>query len=318
MTAASPDRAAGARMYRAIGVLLAVASILAFSVRPIFIKLAYSYVTDPVTLLALRMLFSMPFLIVAAIWMQRGSRIRWTRKDLVAVFLLGCLGYYLASFLDFLGLQYVTAGVGRLILFVYPTLVVLLSAWFLKKPPTRRELVALAVTYAGVALVASRFIGGENANFFLGALLVFGSAAAYAVYLVVGSHVVHRVGSMRFAAYATSVAGLLAILQFFAVRPIEALDLPWQVYGLAILIAVVSTVIPIFMTAEALRRIGANEVAMIGALGPVSAIILGYLGLDETLTPVQIAGAALVLGGVLLVTLKPSPQGLGRNAQGNQ
>ena len=305
MTSMPRDRAASARFYRAIGVLLAVGAILAFSVRPIFVKLAYSYVSDPVTLLALRMLFSMPFLIAAAIWMQRGSRMHWTRKDLVAVFLLGCLGYYLASFLDFLGLQYVTAGVGRLILFVYPTLVVLLSAWFLKKPPTRRELIALAVTYAGVALVASRYLGGDNANFFLGALLVFGSAIAYAVYLVVGSHVVHRVGSMRFAAYATSVAGLLAILQFFAIRPIEALDLPWQVYGLAILIAVVSTVIPIFMTAEALRRIGANEVAMIGALGPVSAIILGYLGLDETLTLVQIAGAALVLGGVLLVTLKP-------------
>ena len=306
MTSMPRDRAAGARFYRAVGVLLAVGAILAFSVRPIFVKLAYSYVSDPVTLLALRMLFSMPFLIAAAIWMRRGSRMHWTRKDLVAVFLLGCLGYYLASFLDFLGLQYVTAGVGRLILFVYPTLVVLLSAWFLKKPPTGRELIALAVTYAGVALVASRYIGGDNANFFLGALLVFGSAIAYAVYLVVGSHVVHRVGSMRFAAYATSVAGLLAILQFFAIRPIEALDLPWQVYGLAILIAVVSTVIPIFMTAEALRRIGANEVAMIGALGPVSAIILGYLGLDETLTLVQIAGAALVLGGVLLVTLKPS------------
>ena len=306
MTSMPRDRAASARFYRAVGILLAVGAILAFSVRPIFVKLAYSYVTDPVTLLALRMLFSMPFLIAAAIWMQRGSRMHWTRKDLVAVLLLGCLGYYLASFLDFLGLQYVTAGVGRLILFVYPTLVVLLSAWFLKKPPTGRELIALAVTYAGVALVASRYIGGDNANFFLGALLVFGSAIAYAVYLVVGSHVVHRVGSMRFAAYATSVAGLLAILQFFAVRPVEALDLPWQVYGLAILIAVVSTVIPIFMTAEALRRIGANEVAMIGALGPVSAIILGYLGLDETLTLVQIAGAALVLGGVLLVTLKPS------------
>jgi len=302
----SSQRATGAGMYRAIGILLAVGSILAFSVRPIFIKLAYAYVTDPVTLLALRMLFSMPFLLAAALWMTRGSRMRWTRKDLAAVFLLGCLGYYLASFLDFLGLQYVTAGVGRLILFVYPTIVVLLSAWFLKKPPTRRDLIALVITYAGVALVVSRVAGGDNANFILGALLVFGSAVAYAVYLVVGSHVVHRVGSMRFAAYATSVAGMLAILQFFALRPMSALDLPWQVYGLAVLIAVVSTVIPIFMTAEALRRIGANDVAMIGALGPVSAIFLGYLGLDETLTPVQMGGAALVLMGVLLVTLKPS------------
>ncbi|HEY7689502.1 MAG TPA: DMT family transporter [Dongiaceae bacterium] len=306
MTGKSGEPASGAGMYRAVGVALAVASILAFSVRPVMIKIAYSYVTDPVTLLALRMLFSMPFLLAAAWWLTRGTRAYMTGRDMIAVFLLGCLGYYLASFLDFLGLQYVTAGVGRLILFVYPTIVVLLSALFLKKPPTRRDLVALAITYAGVALVVSRFADGENANFILGALLVFGSAIAYAVYLVIGSHVVHRVGSMRFAAYATSVAGMLAILQFFALRPMTALDLPWQVYGLAILIAVVSTVIPIFMTAEALKRIGANDVAMIGALGPVSAIFLGYIGLDETLTLMQMAGAALVLAGVLLVTLKPS------------
>jgi drug/metabolite transporter (DMT)-like permease len=139
--------------------------------------------------------------------------------------------------------------------------------WFL--PPVKRRSDRAAVTYAGVALVASRYLGGENANFFLGAMLVFGSATAYAVYLVIGSHVVHSIGSMRFAAYATSVAGVMAILQFFALRPMSALDLPWQVYGLAVLIAVVSTVIPIFMTAEALKRIGANDVAMIGALGPV-------------------------------------------------
>ena len=306
MTSISPGRAPGAGAYRAVGVLLAVVSILAFSIRPVFIKLAYSYVTDPITLLALRMIFSLPFLLAAAWWTQRGSRVRLTRKDLGVVFLLGCLGYYLASFLDFLGLQYVGAGIGRLILFIYPTLVVILSAVFLKKPVKRRDVIALAVTYAGVALVASRYLGGENANFFLGAMLVFGSATAYAVYLVIGSHVVHSIGSMRFAAYATSVAGVMAILQFFALRPMSALDLPWQVYGLAVLIAVVSTVIPIFMTAEALKRIGANDVAMIGALGPVSAIFLGYVGLDETLTLVQVAGAVLVLAGVLLVSLQPS------------
>ena len=121
-------------------------SILAFSIRPVFIKLAYSYVTDPITLLALRMIFSLPFLLAAAWWTQRGSRVRLTRKDLGVVFLLGCLGYYLASFLDFLGLQYVGAGIVRLILFIYPTLVVILSAVFLQKPVKRRDVIALAVT----------------------------------------------------------------------------------------------------------------------------------------------------------------------------
>jgi drug/metabolite transporter (DMT)-like permease len=308
MTSLAPHGASGAGAHRAIGIACAVAGILAFSVRPIFIKLAYGYATDPVTLLALRMSFSLPFLLAAAWWMRdRGARL--TRREIGAVCLLGFLGYYLASFLDFLGLQYVTAGVGRLILFLYPTLVVLLSALFLGKPIRARDILALAVTYAGVALVASRFVGGEQADFVLGALLIFGSATAYAVYLVAGSSMTQRIGSMRFAAYATTVAAALAILQFLVLRPVAALDLPWQVYGLAGLIAGVSTVIPVFLTAEALRRIGANDVAMIGALGPVSAIFLGYVGLDEILTPLQLTGAALVLIGVVLVSLKPAPAG---------
>ena len=158
----------------------------------------------------------------------------------------------------------------------------------------------------GIALVMSNAIGGPNANFALGAALCFASAAGYAVYLVAGSQVVRRLGSMRFTAYATSVASGFCILQFFLLRPLSALDLPGAVYGLALAMAMLSTVLPVFVTAEALRRIGANQVALLGALGPVSAIFLGWVGLDEIMTPVQLAGAALVLAGVLLVTLRAS------------
>ena len=294
--------------YRAWGIALALGGVLAFSVRPILIKLAYGYVTDPVTLIALRMVFSLPFFVAAALWLRRrgsGVSAPLTRRDLWTVLFLGFLGYYLASFLDFLGLQYISAGVGRLMLFLYPTLTVLLSALFLGKRVNTREVVALFVSYAGLALVLSHAFGGESRNLLLGALLVFGSAVCYAVYLVTSSQVVQRIGSMRFTAYATSVASVLCIVQFLLLRPLSALDLPPQVYGLAAAMGVLCTVLPVFMTSEALKRIGANQVAIIGAAGPVTTIFLGWIGLEEQMTPLQIVGAALVLGGVMLVTIRP-------------
>jgi drug/metabolite transporter (DMT)-like permease len=295
-----------AASYRAGGIALALAGVIAFSVRPILIKLAYAYVTDPVTLIALRMVFSLPFFVAAAFWVRRvRARAPLARSDWRAVLVLGFLGYYLASFLDFLGLQYISAGLGRLVLFLYPTVTVLLSAMFLGKYVSRRDVAALVISYAGLALVLSQGYTGENRNLMLGALLVFGSALSYAVYLVKSSQVVARIGPMRFTAYATSVASLLCILQFLLLRPLSALELPLQVYALAMAMALGCTVLPVFVTSEALRRIGANQVAIIGAAGPVTTIFLGWLGLEERMTWLQVAGAALVLAGVLLVTIKP-------------
>jgi drug/metabolite transporter (DMT)-like permease len=297
------------RSYRITGILLAIGAVLAFSLRPVLIKLAYGYVRDPITLIALRMMFSLPFFLAAALWSGRGAQGRTlTRRDLIVVFGLGAIGYYLASTLDFLGLQYVTAGVGRLLLFVYPTIVVLLSAAIFKKPIRRRDVAALAVTYAGVVLVLSAAVGGENLDLPLGAALVFGSALAYAVYLVFGAEVAQRIGAIRFAALAVSAACLCCILQFLLLRPLAALSLPTEVYGLVVIIAAVCTVIPIFMTAEALRRIGANQVAMIGAVGPVAAIAFGAVMLGESMSLAQLAGAALVIGGVVLATVQKRAQ----------
>ncbi len=291
--------------YRAIGVAMAIAGVVCFSLRPILIKLAYGYVVDPITLLALRMVFSLPFFLAAAVWVGRDQkRAPISRKDAWAVVFLGFLGYYFASFVDFLGLQYISAGLGRLILFIYPTLVVLLSMAFLRKRPTAREVVALGATYAGIALVMSNAMEGSGAHFALGVALCFASAAGYAVYLVASSQVVQRVGSMRFTAYAMSVASAFCILQFLLLRPISALRMPGEVYGLAVAMALASTVLPVFITTEALKRIGANQVALLGALGPVTTLFFGWLGLDEAMAPVQLAGAALVLAGVVLVTLK--------------
>jgi drug/metabolite transporter (DMT)-like permease len=277
-----------------------------FSLRPGLIKLAYAYATDPVTLLALRMGYSLPFFVVIAWWLARTQPAKpLTPRDWWDIVWLGFICYYVASFLDFLGLQYIGAGVGRLIMFIYPTLVVLLSWAWLKRPPGRRQIVALVVSYVGLVLVFLPYVGGEHRSLFLGAALVFASAATYAIYLVTGTEVIKRVGSMRFTAYSMIVASLVCLVQFVLLRPLSALELPTAVHWYAIAMAIGATVIPIFMSSEALKRIGANRFAVMGMLGPVTTIVFGYIGLNERLTPIQVLGAAAVILGVLIVTLKP-------------
>lgn len=302
------------RAYFAAGLLLAVGGVICFSIRPIFIKLAYAHVVDPVTLLALRMIFSLPFFLGAAIWIRSGADHRpLAGRDLAAVCALGLLSYYGASFLDFLALQYISAGLGRLLLFIYPTIVVVLSALVFGRHVGGREIAALALTYGGLALVFAHTVDAGPGNFWLGAVLAFASAVCYAVYLVAGAEIVVRVGSVRYTAYAMTAASVACILQFLLLRPLGALDLPAPVYLYAIGMAVVSTAIPVFMTSEALRRVGANTVAIVGALGPVTTVAFGYLGLDEVMTPLQIVGSALVLIGVVVISLKPEARPLNRN-----
>jgi drug/metabolite transporter (DMT)-like permease len=294
--------------YRAWGIAFAVCGVLAFSVRPILIKLSYAaHPVSPTTLLFLRMTLSLPFFLAIGWWL-RGQQPRLTGRDWRNIGLLGFLGYYGASFLDFLGLQYVGAGVGRLILFLFPTLVLLLSFVFLHRRPSARELAALVTSYAGIALVVSSQAApsAEGRLFLFGALLIFGGALCYAVYLVAGSQVVKRVGSMRFTAYSMAISSIPAIVQFALLERPGALELPAAVWGYAAVLATFSTVLPVFLQAEALKRIGANHVALIGAVGPVSVAVTSALGLDEPFTWVQAVGGLLVISGVLLVSVKRS------------
>ena len=291
--------------YRGWGLLFALAGTVAFAFRPVLIKLGYEAApVSATTLLFLRMVLSLPFFAAVAWWLRREPGL--ARRDWLGIVGLGFLGYYLASLLDFLGLQYVPAGHGRLIMFLYPTLVVILSALFLGKRATARELAALAVTYTGIALVLSHQLAApaENRLFFLGAALVFCSAMCYAVYLVTGSQLIKRVGSMRFTAYTMMVSTVPAVIQFGVLEAPASLSLPGVVWVYAVVLATVCTVLPVFLVAEALRRIGASQFALIGGLGPVTTVLADFVLLEGSLSVLQLLGGALVIGGVLLVTLK--------------
>ncbi len=282
--------------------------VLGFSFKAILIKLAYQIdPVDAVTLLTLRMLYAAPFFCAMAWWVSRHrAAAPMARGDAWRLVWLGFIGYYLASLLDFMGLVYITAAMERLVLYLYPTLVVLLSALLLRQPLTRRTAAALALSYAGIGVVfwQDLTIGGDPAATFTGGGLVFASAVFYALYLVQAGPVIGRLGSLRFIAWAMLASTALVLVQFALTRPFAALAVPPAVHGISLAMAIFSTVLPTWLIAESVRRIGANASSLIGALGPVFTIGLGAMILGEAITAVQLAGAALVLAGVLLVTLR--------------
>jgi drug/metabolite transporter (DMT)-like permease len=273
-----------------------VGSAVAFSAKAVIAKVGYRHGADPSTLLALRMGFALPFFVGAALWTSRG-RAPLPRSELGKIVGLGVLGYYLASVLDFYGLVYISAGLERLILFVYPTLVVLLSAWLFKTPITRRTLWALGLTYGGVLLaVKSETAGATGVGLWLGVALIFGCALSYAVYLVGSGRLIPRVGSLRFTALAMIVSTAAMLLHFWVVGGHFG-GHPQPVYVAGVLLALVCTVLPVFLLAEGIRRIGAGPAAIIGAVGPVSTIALAHWVLGEPVHLAQGIGTALVLIG---------------------
>jgi drug/metabolite transporter (DMT)-like permease len=287
------------------GVMFALVAAIGFSAKAVLVKLAYIEQVDPITLLALRMAFSLPFFLLAA-WVanRHQSHTPMTRSDWWAVTVFGFTGYYLASFLDFLGLQYISAGLERLILFLYPTMVVLISAIWFRQRIGRRIVVALVLSYLGIAFAYVHDMQIQAQGVLLGAALVFASALAYAIYLIGAGHTIARIGSTRFTAYAMTVACVAALLQFAVMNPLSDLTQPTQVYALSLSMAIFSTVMPAFILAAAIRRIGSMRTSIIGSVGPVSTIYLAYVFLGEAVSMVQIVGSLLVLAGVLMIGLK--------------
>lgn len=293
------------RYPRLVGVLFCGIAAVAFSGKAVIIKLAYRYGVDALTLLALRMLFSAPLFVALAWWSGRRSGAQpLSKADLRAIAVLGLVGYYLSSYFDFLGLQYITAALERLVLFLYPTFVLILSALLFGRRITARDVLAFALSYVGIAIVFLNDFRTQPGNVVAGSLWVLASALLYATYLLGSGRLVGRVGSMRFACYAGVVSCVGVVAHFLVTRDWHVIvSQQAPVYWLSILMAAVSTVLPIVLTSEGIRRIGASTASIVGSVGPVATIFLGFLFLGEAITAVQLAGAALVLAGVLIVSL---------------
>lgn len=285
------------------GLALAALGAIGFSGKAIIVKLAYRHGVDPVTLLMWRMLLALPFFLVLAWWAGRGQP-RLSRRDWRDIAVLGFTGYYLASYLDFAGLAYISASLERLILYLNPTLVLLLSVLFFHHRLQTRQVLAMAISYAGVVAVFAHELSFEGANTALGAALVFGSAVSYAVYLALSGKVVQRLGALRLTGLASSVASALCIAQFALLRPLSAAWVPEPVLWLSLLNATACTVAPVLMVMLAIARIGAPLSSQVGMVGPMSTVLMGYAILGEPMNGWIALGTVLVLAGVFFVGRK--------------
>jgi len=293
LTAAAPARVAP-------GLALATLGAIAFSGKAILAKLMYRHGVDAVQVIFWRMVLALPLFLALAWWAGRGKP-AFSPRDWGAVIGLGFCGYYLASLLDFMGLQYISAGLERLILYLNPTLVLLLSVLLLGKRMAPRQGLAMALGYGGVAVVFGQELHFEGAHVALGAGLVFASAVSYAVYLVYSGQLVQRLGALRLTGAASSVACVLAIAQLFVLREPAAALVPETVLWLSLLNATLCTFAPVLMVMMAIERVGATLAAQAGMVGPMSTVLMGVLLLGEPFTGWLVVGTVLVLAGVWLL-----------------
>lgn len=285
------------------GVLLAAGGAVLFSTKAVLVKLAYAYPLSPITLLTLRMAFAMPAFLIAAI--RCGGNGSFSRSDLARAMLFGLIGYHGASFLDFAGLERISASVERLILYTYPAMVVLLSAFAFKRPVAGREAAALGLTYGGVSLVVADDMPNLQATpgWITGALLVLSSAFAYAIYLIGSQRLIPRLGATRYTAMAMLAAIGGVALHFLLSRAWAELSrLPIAIYAYGAALGLFATVLPSFMTSAAIARIGAAKTAIIGAVGPVATLILAWALLGEPVSVAQIVGTIVVIYGVGVIS----------------
>ena len=287
-----------------LGIAFAVLAAVGSSFKAIFVKLAYaSAPVDPITLLTLRMSFLLPVVLWMGIALLRTTPVL-RRRDWLLLVAIGLLGNYGASILDFIGLQYITAGLERLILFTYPTLTVLIGVLFMGKSLEWRQVGALLLSYAGIGLAFAHDLqlAGDRDTVLLGAAFVFASAVAYALYSAGSEVAINRFGTLRFGALAMLVSTIATQLHFLASQPLSALRQPTPVYVYAAAMALFSTLLPVFWQSAAMRRLGAARAVLIGTAGPMLTIFFGWLLLDEPMSLAQLAGATLVLAGVMLVS----------------
>ncbi|WP_207512849.1 DMT family transporter [Longitalea luteola] len=290
------------------GFLITIIGSILFSTKAIIVKVAFANTSmDALTLLMLRMTFSLPFYL-GAIWFARQEGLKpLTIRQWLGVIGLGIFGYYLSSLFDFVGLQYVTAGLERLILFLYPTFAVLINAFVFKQPVVRTQQIALLLTYIGIgiAYIGELSIDISNPDFIWGSFLIFLCSITYSVYIVGSGRMIPTVGVTRFTAYAmlSSTAGVFI---HFALGggSLQLLREAGTHVGYGLLLAVLATVLPTFLLSNGMKRIGSNNVAIISAIGPVSTIIQAHFILGEKIFPAQIAGTVLVIIGVILIGWK--------------
>ena len=287
---------------RTIGIICLLLGAVLFSSKGVIIKLAYRYSVSSISLLGLRMLFSLPLFLLVGYFRsgKRGERAEMTRRDWGTIIALGTVGYYLASYTDFLGLQYLSAGMERVILFSYPTLVLIMQRLLFGTRIRPVQWAATALCYVGIFIAFSGSDLRAGSNFLTGAGLVFLSALLYASYIIGSGRYAPRLGNVRFTSLAL-VSASVAVITHTLLSADPLLGLPVPVYAYAAVMAVFCTVIPSYLVTEGVKRLGAGDAAIVGAVGPLATVVLEYYFLGELLTPLQAVGGACIVAGVVII-----------------
>jgi drug/metabolite transporter (DMT)-like permease len=301
-----------ARPITLTGFIISLLGAIFFSTKAIFVKLAFAAThVDAVTLLSLRMLFSLPFYLFAA-WLvsRKENKTVLTRRDWLLVITMGILGYYLSSLFDFIGLQYVSAGLERLILFLYPTFAVLINTFYFKSKLSRVQVIALVLTYLGIGIAyfGELKMDTSKPGFYFGSFMIFLCACMYSLYLVGTGRLVQRIGVTRYTAYAMLAATAGIFLNFLVTHPVQNIPFSRTLVGYGIALAILSTVLPSFLMSNAMKRIGSNNVSIITSVGTVSTILQAHWFLGEEIIPPQIVGTVFVIAGIVLIGWRRNSQ----------
>ena len=290
-----------------IGAFLVFGAAFGFALKGIFIKSAYQYGIDSISLLCLRFLFSAPFYLVIILRKRYNeeSHPMFAKRRWLYVAFVGFIGYYVSAYFNFLGLKYISASLERILLFIYPTFVLLINALLVKRKVSKWQWLALLITYAGIFIAFTKhFEAHQQKNIVLGAFLVILSGFTYSFYLVGSDKLVSKIGTTRFTSWAMLAALVPTLIHGFFYNRLDIFQFPPQVYVIALSMAIVSTVLPTFMLSEGIKRVGSGNASIIASIGPIFTIVLASLFLHEPIWIEQIAGTILVLTGVFMVSWK--------------
>ncbi len=282
-----------------VGILMAVAGIVLFSAKAVLVKMAYIYGIEPINLLVFRMLFSLPFYLFMVLRYGTKKSGKLSRKDYLWLIFFGFIGYYLASYLDFEGLRFIKAGLERIILFTYPTIVLVLASIFFKEKITFPQVVTILLTYIGVVITFWGELDLSQNNVVLGVFLVFLSALTYAIYLIGSGWLIPKLGVKTFTSYAMTIACLFTLFHFGISNTETLLNYPYQIYIIGLIMAVFCTIIPSYLVSAAIERLGAPNFSIIASIGPASTIMFAYILLGETLSLLQFIGGIIIIIGIV-------------------
>lgn len=285
-------------------IILALTGAILFSSKAVMVKLSYEYNIDSLSLLLLRMGFALPIYLVIAFKSSKTKEEQNLKiKDWLSLGFLGIIGYYFASYLDFLGLKYITASLERLVLFIYPTITTIFAAIYFRRKISLYKVLIIGLTYIGIAIA---FLGkiqqDTQPNFWIGVALIFGSAVTFSFYLVGSEKLIPKFGAKRFTTYCMIISCVFVLLHFGIKSNVDITGFPWQVYALGLVIAVFNTVLPSYMMSAAVQTIGSSTTSILSSIGPISVIVLGFFLLGEEISTFQIIGTLVVISGVLLMS----------------